>query len=186
MILPKEAGSRWYHIQRTFLATVSHSLAERCSENYNHLDVSNEALRIFLAWLLYDDIDRAVNSQKSLAEAWNFGAKYLMPRFQDAVMHVLVPYLQEVYVCPYAVLEAYRVKERATLLQRAFVAQLAIDMVSQEGFRWGEEVFTEHKLENVEGFYLALTQAMCVTLDHNICVEKYIEAADFLLNDRDE
>lgn len=165
---------------------MSHSLAERCSENYNNLDVSNEAFRIFLAWLLYNDINRAANSQESLAEAWNFGAKYLMPMFQDAVMHVLVPYLKSKYVCPYAVLEAYRVDERDTLLQRAFVAQLAIDMISRTGSEWREEVFAEHKLENVAGFYLALTQAMCVTADHSECVEESIEAADYLLDDKDE
>ena len=165
---------------------MSHPLAKRCSEHHNHLDVSNEALCIFLAWLLYNDVDRAVNSQTSLAEAWNFGATYLMPKFQDSVMHVLVPCLQDTEVCPYAVLEAYRVGERDTLLQRAFVAQLTIDMISQTGSHWEEKVFTKHKLEKVTGFYLDLTQAMCVTFDHNKCVEKSIEAPDFLHDDADE
>lgn len=161
-------------------------LATHCSEQHNHLDISNEAFCIFLAWLLYSDIGRAANSQRSLAEAWNFGAKYLMPEFQDAVMHVIIPILQDTEVCPYAVLEAYKVSERDTLLQRAFVAQLATDMISQTDSQWEEKVFTKHKLENVAGFYLDLTQAMCVTFDHSKCVERCIEVADFLHDGTEE
>ncbi|GAB7328683.1 hypothetical protein MBLNU13_g00606t1 [Cladosporium sp. NU13] len=135
---------------------------------------NNEAFYIFLAWLLYNNIGRAVNSQTSLAEAWNFGAKHLMPCLQDT------------YVCSDAVLEAYTVNGRDTLLQRAFVAQLANDTICQTGTQLEEKVFTKHKMEKVAGLYLALTQAMCVTFDHNKCAERSIKAADFLHGDTDE
>jgi len=72
------------------------------------------------------------------------------------------------------------VTERDPLLQRAFVAQLAIDMVRQKGHQWGKKVFTEYKLEKVQGFYFDLTQAMCVNFDHAKCAEGCIEAEDFL------
>lgn len=122
-------GDHRYQIQKTFLAAASNKLAERCSAQNTYLDISNEGFRIFLAWLLYDNVNRAATSQLSLAQAWNFGAVYDMPTFQDAVMLTLVPKLQDVDVCPLAVLEAYSVIERDTLLQRAFVAQLALDMI---------------------------------------------------------
>lgn len=95
-------------------------------------------------------------------------------------MLVLAPILQKEAVSPQAVLEAYRVIERDTLLQRAFVAQLAIDMVSQDGHEWEKRVFTNHKLEKVAGFYLDLTQTMCVNFDHTKCAEGCINADDFL------
>ena len=119
-------------------------------------------------------------SQESLAQAWNFGARYDMPDFQDAVMHVLISTIQDTEVCPYAVLVAYRVAERETLLQRAFVSKLAIDMVRQAGWQWEKDVFTSHKLDKVAGFYLYLTQAMCVNLDHTKCADECIEAEEFL------
>jgi hypothetical protein len=78
------------------------------------------------------------------------------------------------------------VGERDTLLQRAFVAQLTIDMISQTGSHWEEKVFTKHKLEKVTGFYLDLTQAMCVKVEHNKCAERSIEVADFLHDGAEE
>lgn len=179
-------GDHRYQIQRTFLASVSNKLAERCSAQNIYLNISNEGFRIFLAWLLYDNVSRAATSQLSLAQAWNFGATYEMPTFQDAVMLVLVPNLQDIDVCPLAVLEAYSVTERDTLLQRAFVAQLAIYMVRQAGHQWEKKVFTSHKLQKVPDFYLDLTQAMCVNFDHTKCAEGCIEAEDFLCDGAEE
>lgn len=173
-------GDHSYQIQRTFLAAASSKLAERCSAQNTYFDISNEGFRIFLAWLLYDNMNRAATSQLSLAQAWNFGATYEMPTFQDAVMLALVPVLQDTDVCPSAVLEAYSVAERDTLLQRALVAQLSMDMVRQKSHQWEKKVFTDYELEKVPGFYLDLTQAMCVDFDHTECAEGCIEAEDFL------
>jgi hypothetical protein len=125
-------------------------------------------------------VRRAATSQLFLAQAWNFGATYDMPTFQDAAMTALVADLQDTDVCPIAVLEEYRVTERDTLLQRAFVAQLAIDMLHQKGNQWEKNIFTSHNLHKVPGFYLDLTQAMCVDFDHTKCAEDCIEVGEFL------
>lgn len=68
------------------------------------------------------------------------------------------------------------------MLQRAFVAQVAMDMILQKGHQWEKKVFADYKLETVPGFYLDLTQAMCVIFDNTECAEGCIEAEDFLHN----
>jgi hypothetical protein len=150
-------------VPKTFLAGVSTELAKSCHQQPAKLNVSEDALRIFLAWLISRDLDEVTSCQTSLAQAWNFGELYDIPLFQDAVMHQLVPWLTEEKVGPRAVVEAYAVTERGTKLQRVFITQLARDMRSGGAYAWDRTIFTEHHLEEVPGFFLDLTDAMCET-----------------------
>jgi hypothetical protein len=117
------------------------------------------------------------------AQAWNFGAEYDIPPFQDVVMHRVVSYLKDDTVEPDAVLEACRVAERGTLLQAAFIKQLACDLREGSGHAWPRYTFAENGLENVPGFYFDLTEATC---PHDGGADKKpppIQLADFLLKD---
>lgn len=169
-----------YYVQKTLLASVAPKLSEHCLAPHFYLDVGDGGFRIFLAWLLYDkDITRnTILTAVSLAQAWNFGAQYDMPMFQDAVMRQLESYLKENYVKPENVLEAYKTTGRNTLLQRAIVSQLAIDLRRSP---WTRDAFMSHGLEEVEGFCLDLIQAMC---DETISEE--LNWAGFLLEDTEE
>jgi len=92
-------------------------------------------------------------------------------------MHKLVFCLGNEHFSPHAVAEAYAAIERGTKLQRAFVAQLAIDMRRGETYAWERATFTKHRLEEVLGFHLDLTEAMREA-DH----DAGLKAKDFLLN----
>jgi hypothetical protein len=101
---------------------------------------------MFVAWLVYQKLDIESEEgivQIQLAQAWNFGAEYEMPAFQNKVMRKLFELLGTQRVHPDAVVEAYRPLERGTLLQKAFVQQLASDMEEDvEGIVWTREDFT--------------------------------------------
>lgn len=164
MIQAIESNAQVYYVQKTFLASVSTKLAERCCQQPTKLAISEEALCIFLAWLISrnaDEIDELGSSQVSLAQAWNFGAQYDMPGFQDAVMHQLASCLSGDSVSPDAVVVAYATTRRGTKLQSAFIAQLAIDMRRGGAHAWDRTTFTDYRLEEVMGFFLDLTDAMC-------------------------
>jgi hypothetical protein len=95
---------------------------------------------------LYQKLDVGGSDEESvqtqLAQAWNFGAEYEMPAFQDKVMRKLVKLLGTQRVRPSAVVEAYRPRERGSLLQKAFVQHLALDMEEDAaGFVWTREDF---------------------------------------------
>ena len=152
-----------YYVQKTFLASVSPKLAEHCHQQPTNLDISKVALHIFLTWLITrdnDGIKEVGGSQMALAQAWNFGAQYDMPDFQDAVMRQLVCCLSAVdYVSPDAAREAYATIACGTRLQRALIAQLAIDM-RRSDHAWPRNYFTDHCLQGVPEFLLDLTEAM--------------------------
>lgn len=121
---------------------MSSKLAEYCDQKYNFLDVNDSAFRIFLGWLLCRKVDfpNSSDEQQVLAAAWNFGMRYEIPQFQDAVMRDLMLFLRSQMLCTRAVTEAYK-GQHGSLLQRALVAKLAIDMRAQEGNQWGREYF---------------------------------------------
>ena len=147
-------------MQKTFLDGVSTKLAEHCCQQSSKLETSQEALHISLAWLIFRKLYGVTVTQKSLAQAWNLGAQYEIPDFQDAVMHLLVLCLHEDHVDPDAVTEAYATVERDTKLQRAFIAQLTIDMRRGDVYAWERPTFTDNCMEMVPGFYLDLTDAL--------------------------
>jgi len=102
---------------------------------------------MFVTWLLYQKLDVQESDERALqiqlAQAWNFGAEYEMPAFQDKVMRKLWKLLSTQRVHPDAVVEAYRPLERGSLLQQVFVRQLASDMDEDvEGIGWTREDFT--------------------------------------------
>jgi hypothetical protein len=188
------AGSRCYHIQIALLAAVSVKLSKRCSSYIDDgmdglliLNVSDDAFRMFLAWLLHcdfrDDIDELKTSQLAFAQTWNFGAKYDIPAFQDAVMHRVVSYLKDDIVEPDTVLEAYGVAERGTLLQTAFIMQLAYDMREGSATAWPRETFIKHGLEKVPDLYLDLTEQTCPYGGGDFKSLPPLELADVLLKD---
>jgi hypothetical protein len=163
------------------LAGISTTLAEYCCQQSSKLDISQEALHIFLAWLISRDLGSVTITQESLAQAWNFGVEYDIPDFQDAIMHRLVTCLREDNVDPDAVIEAYEADERDTKSQRAFIAQLAIDMRRGDVCSWDRTTFTENCLEDVPGFYLDLTEAMCGAKHGDKLV-----VGDFLVKQQDD
>lgn len=107
------------------------------------------------------DLDEADHCQVTLAQAWNFGAKYEMPDFQDAVMQQLVDYLSTDPVSSLAMVEAYEVTERGTKLRRVSIAQLTIDMCREGAHTSDSAGFTDNHLEKVTGFHSDLTNALC-------------------------
>lgn len=116
---------------------------------------------MFVTWLLYQILDVEESEegivQIQLAQAWNFGAEYEMPAFQDKAMRRLVKLLGVQRVHPDAVVEAYRPLERGSLLQKAFVQQLASDMEDEDaGVGWSREDFTGCALGGDSQFLLDL------------------------------
>jgi hypothetical protein len=126
---------------------VSPKLVDTCSRGLHLTHVSDKVIRMFVTWLLYQKLDVEDDDegvlQIQLAQAWNFGAEYEMPAFQDKVMRKLFKLLGTQRVHPDAVVEAYRPLERGSLLQKAFVQQLASDREEDiEDFVWTREDFT--------------------------------------------
>jgi len=116
---------------------------------------------MFVTWLLYQKLDVEESDedivQIQLAQAWNFGSEYEMPAFQNKVMRKLVEIISVERVHPDAVVEAYRPLERGSLLQKAFVQQLASDMEEEvEGMVWTREDFTGCALGGDSQFLLDL------------------------------
>lgn len=147
-------------MQKTCLAGVSTRLAEYCCQQISELSISQEALHIFLAWLISRDLNKVTITRESLAEARNLGAQYNIPDSQDAVMHKLVPFLRDDCVDPDAVIKAYENGETDTKLQRALTAQPAIDMRRGNGYKWIRSNLKKSDMQDVPGFYLDLTNAL--------------------------
>jgi hypothetical protein len=142
----KSPGSACY-VPRSLLEDVSPKLVDTCTQGLRLTHVSDKVTRIFVTWLIYQKLDVEDDDegivQVQLAQAWNFGAEYEMPAFQDKVMRKLFKILGTERIHPDAVVEAYRPHERGSLLQRAFVQQLASDMEEDvEGIVWTREDFT--------------------------------------------
>ena len=143
------------------MASVSPKLVDTCSRGLHLTHVSNKVIRVFVTWLFYQKLDIEEDEegivQIQLAQAWNFGAEYEMPTFQDKVMRKLVKILGVQRVHPNAVVEAYRPLHRGILLQKAFVRQLASDKEEDiEGIVWTREDFTGCALGTDSQFLLDL------------------------------
>lgn len=156
----KQSNSTCY-VPRSLLASVSPKLVDTCSCGLHLTHVSDKVIRMFVTWLLYRKLDRDESeegsTQTQLAQAWNFGAEYEIPGFQDNVMRKLVRLLGTQRVQPDAVVEAYRPLERGSLLQKAFVQQLASDREEDiEGIVWTREDFTGCALGTDSQFLLDL------------------------------
>lgn len=151
--------------------------------------ISEKALRLFVTWLLFRKIDDSEDDeensdlQTALAEAWNFGAEYNVPQFQNAIMCEVLDYIGSQTIQPEAVREAYRPSKRGTLLQRAFVTHLAKDMCLGNGDEWERAVFKEHDMEDVAGFYLDLVQAMGAACE---CNDTVANIEELLVSEQDE
>jgi hypothetical protein len=110
---------------------------------------SDNAFRILVIWLLYRDLDNVTEwctvflDQGSLAEAWNLGANYDIPEFQNEVMHMLFLNFDLGWILE----EAYRTTKRDTKLQQACVAHIILQ-------KWVKEDFTEYGLDKIPGFCL--------------------------------
>jgi len=149
------------YVPRSLLAIVSPKLVDTCSRGLHLTHVSDKAIRMFVTWLLYRKLDmngsEEGSAQTQLAQAWNFGAEYEIPAFQDKVMRKLVKLLGTQRVYPEAVVEAYRPRGRGSLLQKAFVQQLASDREEDiEGIVWTREDFTGCALGTDSQFLLDL------------------------------
>jgi hypothetical protein len=114
---------------------------------------SDNAFRILTTWLIYRDLDNITAwltewlDQSSLAEAWNLGAKYHIPAFQNEVMQMLFLDFKTEFISDSTMEEAYRPTKRDTKLQQACVAHIVL-----EG--WGKEEYTEFGLDKIPGFCL--------------------------------
>lgn len=97
-------------------------------------------------------------------------------------MQKLIKLLKTRNVDPPAVLEAYKVAERNTFLQRAFVAQLAMDMCGGD-YAWDRSTFTEYGMEQVQGFSLDLMEALCRVGEDAVADFPPLEPADFQHSD---
>jgi hypothetical protein len=103
--------------------------------------ISDHAFRIFVVWLLYRELDCVgqgistwVDHQKDFAEAWNFGALYNIPAFQNAVMRMIVLGLNENHLDLDAVQEAYCTDMRDTELQQALVMDMVRSCLLDRSF----------------------------------------------------
>lgn len=159
-----------YHLPRSLLERVSPKLTTTCSQGQQLVNLSHEVLCHFAAWLLYrkldltdSDSDSDETPQTQLAQAWNFGAEYDITAFQNKVMQELLMLLGLKPISKKATIEAYRPKERGTLLQKAFVLYLPSDM--KEDLGWGKEGFTSCILGEDPTFLLDLTLALSESED---------------------
>ena len=156
----KNSDSTCY-VPRSLVEIVSPKLVDTCSRGLRLTHVKKKVIRMFVTWLLYQKLDLEESDegivQVQLAQAWNFGAEYEMPAFQNKVMRKLVKLISVDRVHPDAVVEAYRPLERGSLLQKAFVQQLACDMEEEvEGMVWTMESFTGCALGGDSQFLLDL------------------------------
>jgi hypothetical protein len=135
---------------------------------------SDNAFRILVTWLLYRDLDNVTAwctmflDQHSLAEAWNLGAKYDIPEFQNEVMQML--FLN--FDLDSIVEEAYRTTRRDTKLQQACVAHIILQ-------KWVKEDFTEYGLDKIPGFCLDVAVRSCAS-------RQPLHIRDFLVNEDDD
>lgn len=150
------------------MENVSLKLAETCSQGHQLVNTSTIVLGIFAKWLLYRKLDVHEDpsdpemAQLQLARAWNFGAEFIIPAFQNDVMAQLRDRIDATRVSRQATIEAYRLKERGTPLQQVFVLYLASEMqgYSEGNLAWSKGDFTGCALGADPTFLLDLTLAM--------------------------
>lgn len=151
--------------------------------------IGEKAFRLFVTWLLYrkmderNDADDENDVQTPLAQAWNFGAEYNIPHFQNAIMEKLVHYIGQQRIEPEAMKEAYRQATRDTQLQKALISFLAKDLCTYNEAAWERKDFVEHGMENVEGLCLDLVQAMGAACECDPSVPKF---GDLLVSEDEE
>lgn len=153
-----------FYIQKTLLAAVSKNLADYCVA-HGSLKLEYEVLRMFMAWI----IDRKVTkgSQKTLVQAWKFGARFKIPSFQNCVMRELVPCLLQQSIKPSVVWEAYSIGKIFAPLQEAFVRQLSSNILRDpDNTIWTHDEFRQSGLEKRGDFGRDLMVAMCVAARH--------------------
>jgi len=180
-----------FYLQKAMLASASPKLAA-AAVTKNVLLISNAAFQIFIVWLLHRElsvgqpilswVDKE-KGQKSLAEAWNFGARYEIPTFQNAVMRVIVSGLQEGNLHCAAVQEAYQTTRRGTKLQSAVVTEVARCCLYDKDIDTRKGEFEARSLEKVPGLCLDLATALVDELDR---AGEPLDVDDFLVNEHSQ
>lgn len=157
-----------FYVQQALLASVSPELAAQCLAGLP-LRISNDAFRIVAIWLLFRDLEKADCenadwlNQFSLAEVWKFGETFKIPKLQNAAMQSIGTQLDNALgVEPDAVKEVYRNTGPDSMLRKAYIAYLACDMGETSTYNWTSAMFSEHKMDKVQGFYLDLILAVSV------------------------
>jgi hypothetical protein len=167
------------------LANVSPELAS--SVIGDPILISDHAFRIFVVWLLYRELDCVgqgistwVDHQKDFAEAWNFGALYNIPAFQNAVMRMIVLGLNENHLDLDAVQEAYCTDMRDTELQQALVMDMVRSCLLDRSFDDHREELEYRCMDKVEGFYPDVATALVDEMDQP---GTPLEIDDFLIDE---
>ena len=129
-----------YYVPAELLINVSPLIREACLDRARPLileGLSVQAFRVFLGWLLHRTV--VEEGQVTLAKAWLFAANYHIRPLQNAVMRKLFGLLSGDLVEPEAVSAAYQGGEDGKMLQKAFVAQIAHEMVANKSWSWGRD-----------------------------------------------
>lgn len=165
------------------MATVSKTLADHCGKKHNDLDVCDGPFRIFLGWLLQRTINVTDYDQEDITLAWIFGSEWGIPAFQDAVMRKLVPLIRGNSLSLDAVAVAYNDDyHEGTPLQRAFAAQLAIDIHTEICAVWDREYFGHEGLAENAAFLMDLVEALSSLASRHGSDELTLDVDEFLLN----
>jgi hypothetical protein len=153
----------------------------------NPILISDHAFRIFVVWLLYRELDCVgegistwVDHQKAFAEAWNFGARYKIPAFQNAAMRMIVLGLNENCLDFDAVQEAYRTDKRETELQKALVMDMVRSCLYEKSFDDHREELEHRCMDKVAGFYPDVAVALVDEMDQP---GTPLEIDDFLVDE---
>lgn len=120
---------------------------------------------MFMSWV----IDRKVMkvSQETLTQAWMFGARFVIPTFQNCVIRELVRRLHGHKIRASAVNEAYCGGPKFAPLQKAFIWHISRNLLRDpDNTIWAQEEFEKSGLGGQRDFFKDLAVVMCVSAGH--------------------
>lgn len=153
-----------FYIYNALLCTAStHFLRAVTTANTLALDTDICTFSIFAQWLYYRELPGVESTVKwqqlTLVKAWNFGAKWKITEFQNAVMRVLHPLLRVRAAELDAVKEAYRNGPADSIVQQLYVADLAA-FHDDEALRRLKAEIEAHEVRSEPKFMLDLIEAI--------------------------
>lgn len=148
------------------MASVSKVLEQKCQEaikedtrriDLPHVDATT--FLFFLQWLQEGKCKFA--KQELLAAAWNLGAEYEIPRFQDDVMQELFLRMEKNRIDATAVQVAYKSGHDKTLLKSAFLEKLAYNFSGEGLGPWFQGDLTDSGLSGNIDFLKDFALELC-------------------------
>jgi hypothetical protein len=179
-----------FYVQKALLNSVSPKVALLAAQG--PLQVTEEAFRIFVTWLLYGKLGSITQdsvkwiNQTSLAHAWNFGAHHQLPAFQNSVMRTLVYLFSVQDVALASAKEAYLTTGRNNdMIKKVFVGQIAKDMCHEHVGYPERSEFEDCGLDKMPDFCLDLALELMWVSEESSGLEPVVDVESFLVDEKD-